>query len=640
MTIKNRSTLFSALSADSDFTSWGIPPHSFARLGQGYASDIALCSEMDVLAVTTTEGVWWHRLPTLSPVALWETEEGTRMFSCCTFSNDGQLFAAGGIDGVQVWDVVSGKCLVKLTRFQSSMHEKQNLDIDWLAFSPNGHLLAAVAREGDTCIDVWQSENGEHLARFEIESPEESKETVYECSRTGPFLFSTDSRLLACGVLKFSGDRDCAVSFISIWDIDTGARVAHLPVSKPLHSLSFSPCGQFLASGNYAGTVQVWTIANWDVHQVYPSYGDYCMYVVYSSDGVLRAAGISREQRITSVWDIEQGQNLYTFSGDVDLLLDFPKGTQICFVSDQELNVWQIGDGVQTSRHSYITHIPFSISLVFAMDQKTLALRDFHTGISLWNVEDPQQFSHVFNPTNELWFSVDVSPNGKILATSADKNNVNLWEIGNDTSLALFTTEAKVKNVAFSPTTSLLACRDEDAQIYLWDTQSGQLRYSCRAEYPEAQRMVFSPNGKYLVSDADLFYDVAQGEKIDTFDLEKMCIHLFSHDDTQFFCDTRDAIEAWDIHQSEKVFSIPKPGVWDNSDVVALALSPCGKYLAGSCGEVPEELHLWAIDGGKPLTVFKGNAPILSLTFSPDSILLASGSDDGTILLWDLKPYL
>ena len=88
------------------------------------------------------------------------------------------------------------------------------------------------------------------------------------------------------------------------------------------------------------------------------------------------------------------------------------------------------------------------------------------------------------------------------------------------------------------------------------------------------------------------------------------------------------------------MLSIPKPGVWDNSDVVALALSPCGKYLAGSCGEVPEELHLWAIDGGKPLTVFKGNAPILSLTFSPDSILLASGSDDGTILLWDLKPYL
>ncbi len=31
---------------------------------------------------------------------------------------------------------------------------------------------------------------------------------------------------------------------------------------------------------------------------------------------------------------------------------------------------------------------------------------------------------------------------------------------------------------------------------------------------------------------------------------------------------------------------------------------------------------------------------IQSLAFSPDGALLVSGSYDGTILLWDMKPYL
>ena len=49
-------------------------------------------------------------------------------------------------------------------------------------------------------------------------------------------------------------------------------------------------------------------------------------------------------------------------------------------------------------------------------------------------------------------------------------------------------------------------------------------------------------------------------------------------------------------------------------------------------------VRLWEVEVGKPLGIFEGHAyPIRSLTFSPDSDILASTSDDTTALLWSLS---
>lgn len=111
---------------DNDISKWGLPPGAIRRFGQGYASDMAFCSHNGVVAVTTTEGVWWYKLPTLSPVALWKKEDETAMFSSCTFSQDGRFFAAGGLDASRVLS---------------------------LAFSPDNTILASSGTDGT--ILLW-----------------------------------------------------------------------------------------------------------------------------------------------------------------------------------------------------------------------------------------------------------------------------------------------------------------------------------------------------------------------------------------------------------------------------------------------------------------------------------------------------
>ena len=50
---------------------------------------------------------------------------------------------------------------------------------------------------------------------------------------------------------------------------------------------------------------------------------------------------------------------------------------------------------------------------------------------------------------------------------------------------------------------------------------------------------------------------------------------------------------------------------------------------------------LWDVDTGQQEAVLRGHTSWLhSVSFSPDGQTLANGSDEGTILLWDMSPYV
>ncbi len=70
----------------------------------------------------------------------------------------------------------------------------------------------------------------------------------------------------------------------------------------------------------------------------------------------------------------------------------------------------------------------------------------------------------------------------------------------------------------------------------------------------------------------------------------------------------------------------------------SLAFSPNGDILAS--GSVERVVKLWDIRSGECLATLEGHEyPILSLAFSPDGNTLVSGSGDTTLMTWDLENH-
>ena len=74
------------------------------------------------------------------------------------------------------------------------------------------------------------------------------------------------------------------------------------------------------------------------------------------------------------------------------------------------------------------------------------------------------------------------------------------------------------------------------------------------------------------------------------------------------------------------------------SGVNSVAIAPDNQILAS--GSDDKTIRLWNIETGEVCATLKGHTNFVqSVAFSPDGTILASGSDDKTIKLWDLKTY-
>lgn len=454
-------------------------------------------------------------------------------------------------------------------------------------------------------------------------------------------------------------------------------------------TLCFSPCGKFLATGGEDGTVYVWDVDTWQQVQCYTDYGDvYGIIPSWTPDGILCAVIDTYDETGSvniSVVDLESGEQIYTdqvWGNTIDFsdtgawgnTLEFSNGTQLAYECRHEfINVWTSDNPVKRQ----FTHSPISFpdSMFFSQDGKTLAVQHHHEGVVLWDIESKRSrpaIKEVSAGKNQFVYKTN---NGKLYASSILNDTVTLWETDSDAMPLIEATGREYWSAfpALSPTGTLFTCADADGIIQVWDVEGGVKLHEFTHPFEPSNNddeddgdfvsdLEFSQDGKLLVSESKernvKVWDMELGKEIELFTSCKVTGIRFCDCGQHLVCFGDENIPYWDItkrnfceddtclfeskkYEIEYRLSLPQECEYIEKPVY----TSCGEYIASvtSWNKMTKRfpICLFEVETGKHLITFKGHSTdIFALDISPDNKILASASHDGTVLLWDLTPYL
>ena len=247
-------------------------------------------------------------------------------------------------------------------------------------------------------------------------------------------------------------------------------------------------------------------------------------------------------------------------------------------------------------------------------------------------------------------------PCGDILAISGYRRDRNVfvfkvWSIGKEGEdvIAEFTSTVELGRHVFAFSGYQVAFGGKGGTLYLWDLKHNEKPKSLTGHTEHIWSLAFSLDGKRLVSGSSdkttRLWDVETGEEMVTLPLNKPSTTMalaFSPCGNVIAIGMFGELRLWCAETLTTLLTIPQ---LQTQKPYALTFSPCGKYLASGTwwqkGMEKMAIRLWDVATGENVhTFWRHTTDVQSLDFSPDGTLLASGSFDGTILLWDVKPFI
>jgi WD40 repeat protein len=161
----------------------------------------------------------------------------------------------------------------------------------------------------------------------------------------------------------------------------------------------------------------------------------------------------------------------------------------------------------------------------------------------------------------------------------------------------------EVNSVAFSPDGEHLASAGGDGTIKVWNSKTGKVVQTLGTHADSVYAVAFHPDGNHLAS-------VDAGRKTA-------------------------ALKVWDLKTGQQVFDGPGDAEHNIGTAYGVAFSADGRHVAtGSDGAV----NVWDWKDRRQLHALPGHAKrAISVAFSRDGKLLASGSFQGSLKLWDAQ---
>jgi WD40 repeat protein len=301
--------------------------------------------------------------------------------------------------------------------------------------------------------------------------------------------------------------------------------------------------------------------------------------------------------------------------------------------ADGTVKVWRVGDGALM--HT-LAHPSGVTSIAFSPDGEWLATGAEDGKVRRWRVDNgtlvqtlaASSQSETATPAQtgggghqgSAVRSVAVSADGQQLAAAGDSMSITVWHVPDGAMThTLRGHTMPVSAIGFSPDRQLLARGSLDQSLRLWRLDGSEPVRSISRRTQAIETIAFGAGGELLASGGDaakvLLWEVGTGWLVRVLDTESRPVHsvAFSGDGQFLAAGTRDKSALGELVQ--RIFG------------------------ARAAGGRTDTIRVWRVRDGAPVASLAGQADdVTAVRFSPDGRRLASGSADGTVLLWRLRP--
>jgi WD40 repeat protein len=562
-----------------------------------------------------------------------------------SFHPDGTAFATSGPDGAWVWDVATRQPLAGPLGANRAVREP-------VAFSPDGSVLAASWQDG--VISLFDGTSFAPMGELTFEHP----------ARFVTLAFSQDGETLA-GAGAWADAEIGTSAVIALWNWrdqkllraldppDDAANGEKLPVS--INTLTFSPDGAMLVSGETSGRVIAWDSATGNLRAWFVPFAGQIHSVVFSPNARTVAVG-GAEYRI-HLFNADSWRSVGELvPPSAREMLDPPAIRDIVFSLDGFSVVAASEDGRifrwDASSHKVLGdpltgHGAPVLSLDFSPDGTHLVSGAANGTLAIWALAPGPRFGTTLNASHEYIFGGAVSPDGEIVAGGDTTGVIHFWNVANREPVGddIDASFAGVSALGFSPDGRLLASGDDLGTIAISDMSSRELVHEEMTGHTDrVVAVVFLEGGSRLASasadgtvrlwDVPTGLSLAEPVMVSDISLSSMVI---SPDRRLLAMGTTEGVQILDTRTFGRSGDMI-PGPTGGGEVTMVAFSPDGQMLAaaGAGGVVLIEVasrqavgNLYLPQGGITEAV----------AFSPDGSLLVTGGGDGLIRLWDVATW-